>query len=111
MLTDAITTVDDLVSGLLTFPPEIEIITEAIHSSSQTMDSRHFAEEFLRRKRLADKGIVDAASTSSPATEKAAGGAGGWSEVAKKGGAEKKEDGPGNSAFKVVAAKKKGGKR
>jgi len=100
--------VDDLVSGLLTFPPEIEIITEAIHSSSQTMDSRHFAEEFLRRKKLADKGIVDAASTSSPATEKAAGG---WSEVAKKGGAEKKEDSPGNSAFKVVAAKKKGGKR
>lgn len=89
-----------------------------MHGSSSTLDSRHFAEEFIRRKRLADKGLVDAsmppksASPLNPANPNT----GGWSEVAKKGPAKEaaaaaagREDGHGS--FRVVAAKKKGGKR
>ncbi|OCK84296.1 hypothetical protein K432DRAFT_378700 [Lepidopterella palustris CBS 459.81] len=104
---------DEFVSGLLSFPQDLEILVEAVHSASNTIDSRHFAEEFLRRRKLADKGIVDtSAAVASPADTKAGGG-GGWSEVAKKGGqnvaAQQGALDTGN--FKVVAAKKKGGKR
>lgn len=91
----------------------MDIVTEAVHSVSNTIDSRHYAEEFIRRRKLADKGLVDsvAAKTSSPANA-SVGQQGGWSEVAKKGPATKevKDDGVGTN-FKVVAAKKKGGKR
>lgn len=90
----------------MALPSESDMITEAVHSSSQTIDSRHFAEEFIRRRKLADKGMVDPSGTSSPASA-AENKAGGWSEVAKKGPTVKEEP----SNFKVVAAKKKGGKR
>jgi PERQ amino acid-rich with GYF domain-containing protein len=87
-----------------------------VHSASHTLDSRHFAEEFLRRRKLADKGIIDERNTSSPAENKAAGS--GWSEVAKKGGAttttaqqqqqqQQQQQPLDSSNFKVVAAKKK----
>lgn len=109
---------DDFVAQLVFLPPDGDIITEAVHSSSNTIDSRHFAEEFIRRKRLADKGLLDTSAptkTSSPANAGDAKG-GGWSEVAKKGpvreGSNKEESSaPGNGAFRVVPAKKKGGKR
>jgi len=101
---------DDFISQLLSFPLELEILTEAVHSASNTIDSRHFAEEFLRRRKLADKGIVDASAQSVAAETKSA--AGGWSEVAKKGGQTQQAQQSVDSApFKVVAAKKKGGKR
>ncbi|KAF4552049.1 GYF domain-containing protein 1 [Elsinoe fawcettii] len=107
-------TAEEFVNNLLSFPPEIEILTEAVHSVSTTIDSRHFAEEFLRRRRMADKGVFDATSlgkSASPANGDANKNGGGWSEVAKKGGKEgavagKQEELAGN--FKVVAAKKKG---
>lgn len=101
------------------FPADANIITEVIHGASSTIDSRHFAEEWLRRKKLADKGIVDTSAppkSASPAGAKADQG-GGWNEVAKKGG---KDVGAaaaaspvgaaeqGNGAFRVVPAKKKG---
>jgi PERQ amino acid-rich with GYF domain-containing protein len=75
------------------------------------LDSRHFAEEFLRRRKLADKGIIDDRNTSSPAENKSS--SSGWSEVAKKGGASTQQTQVQstpleNSNFKVVAAKKKG---
>jgi PERQ amino acid-rich with GYF domain-containing protein len=79
-----------------------------VHSASSTLDSRHFAEEFLRRRKLADKGIIDERNTASPAENKAAGS--GWSEVAKKGGAstaQQQQQPLDSSNFKVVAAKKK----
>ncbi|KAK5030396.1 kinesin-like protein [Exophiala sideris] len=97
--------VDSFVQDLLQLPPEIEIISDSVYASSQTLDGRRFAEEFVRRRRLADKGIIE------PATNGAGGmdgkGAGGWSEVAKKGPAvaPKEEN---NASFKVVATKKKG---
>ncbi len=84
------------------------MITEAVHSVSQTMDSRHFAEEFIRRRKLADKGVVDSSSASSPASA-AENKSGGWNEVAKKGPANAAKEELNN--FKVVAAKKRGGKR
>lgn len=87
-----------------------------MHSASHTLDSRHFAEEFLRRRKLADKGIIDNTSTASPSDTKAGGG--GWSEVAKKGPSsqqqqqQQQQQTPLDSGnFKVVAAKKKTGKR
>ncbi|KAF2135521.1 uncharacterized protein K452DRAFT_323015 [Aplosporella prunicola CBS 121167] len=102
---------EEVCSILLACPLELEVVTEAVHGVSQTIDSRHFAEEFIRRKKLADKGIVDTSGTSSPGPMN---GSGGWNEVAKKGGAAaqtstqaQKED----VAFKVVAAKKKGGRK
>lgn len=107
---------DDIVSGLLSCPPELDLLTEAVHSVSHTIDSRHFAEEFLRRRKLADKGIIDASASSASPADAKAGTGGGWSEVAKKGGqsvggqqGSLKDDVTGS--FKVVAAKKKGGKR
>lgn len=108
--------VEDFVQGLLTFPNELDVITEAVHSVSNTLDSRHFAEEFLRRRALAEKGKMDPALSSASSQSAhanggkgASGGGGGWSEVARKGpvSAAPKED---SSAFKIVAAKKKGGR-
>lgn len=77
------------------------------------MDGRHFAEEFVRRKKLADKGISE--KTPSANEPKATSGGGGWSEVAKKttgtpnnaGAIGAEEAMPG---FKVVSGKKKGKK-
>lgn len=115
LLTDLIrTTADDFVTNLLAFPSESDVITEAVHSVSSTIDSRHFAEEFIRRRKLADKGLVDNThphhGTGSPAERSE--GKGGWSEVAKKGPQQAKvQDDTANANFRVVGGKKKGGKR
>lgn len=96
---------EDFVQSLLALPPEIEIISDSVYANSQTLDGRRFAEEFVRRRKLADKGIVDPANTpttSGASTESKT--PGGWSEVAKKGPAAKEENN-----FKVVSKKK--GKR
>lgn len=80
------------------------------------MDGRHFAEEYVRRKKLADRGISEKAPSANE--PKATSGGGGWSEVAKKttstptnagpvGAGPKEETMPG---FKVVSGKKKGKK-
>ena len=106
-----ISTADEFVNNLLSFPSELEIVTEAVHSVSHTIDSRHFAEEFIRRRKLADKGLVD---TTKPASPAATGQAGGWSEVAKKNASVPKQepkDELNDGSFKVVPTKKKGGKK
>ena len=94
------------------------MITEVVHQVSKTIDSRHFAEEFLRRRKLADKGLVDTSAptkTASPAGGASGGQSGGWSEVAKKGPVKEAPPSLGreesNGAFRVVPSKKKGGKR
>jgi PERQ amino acid-rich with GYF domain-containing protein len=77
------------------------------------MDGRHFAEEFVRRKKLADKGVVEKQPIPSAARDGRGGGTGGWSEVAKKGSNNNnKEESsiPGASSFKVVPSRKKGRK-
>ena len=105
--------VDSFVNALLLMPADPDIISDSIYAASQTLDGRRFAEEFVRRRKLADRGIVpDSASnpgfaSTNNAPENKAGG--GWSEVAKKGPAAIKEES--NAAFKVVGGKKKGGKR
>lgn len=97
---------------LLQLPPEPEIISDSVYSASQTLDGRRFAEEFIRRRKLADRGVVPDTSaggsngfSAGTAGENKSGG--GWSEVAKKGPANAAKEEP-SSAFKVVAAKKKG---
>ncbi|KAK2848551.1 hypothetical protein FQN49_005611 [Arthroderma sp. PD_2] len=106
--------VDDFVQQLLFLPPESEIISDSVYANSQTLDGRRFAEEFIRRRKLADKGIVDPASSGvgafgSPAESKNS--SDGWNEVAKKGNAAATREDPtaSNAAFKVVSKKK--GKR
>ena len=104
---------DTFVKELLVLPAESGIISDAIYGGSPTLDGHRFAEEFVRRRKLADRGVVPESGSvtgfSSPnhATENKSGG--GWSEVAKKGPAVVKEES--NAAFKVVGGKKKGGKR
>ncbi|KAL4978522.1 hypothetical protein BDW66DRAFT_129760 [Aspergillus desertorum] len=97
--------VDDFVQQLLLLPAEAEIISDSVYANSQTLDGRRFAEEFIRRRKLADKGIVESVSTSALAEKNG----GGWSEVAKKGSASApREEDTSNAAFKMVAPRKKG---
>ncbi|EXJ89691.1 hypothetical protein A1O3_02758 [Capronia epimyces CBS 606.96] len=99
---------DSFVQDLLQLPPDIEIISDSVYASSQTLDGRRFAEEFVRRRKLADKGIVEpAANGTLPGGVDGKNGGGGWSEVAKKGPATTARE-ESNAAFKVVATKKKG---
>jgi PERQ amino acid-rich with GYF domain-containing protein len=104
--------VDNFVQQLVTFPADLELIKEGVHGNSETVNAQHFAEEFVRRRRLADKGIIESASStgtsSSPGATNEIKADGGWSAVAKKGNVPNaKEE---NSPFKVVASKKKGKK-
>jgi PERQ amino acid-rich with GYF domain-containing protein len=124
--------VNGFVDNLLQLGTDPTVLTEAVHASSQTIDSRHFAEEFIRRRKLADKGIsaenavpalppgaatlaAAAAAAAASSSSSLSGGVasapgGGWSEVAKKNPASAVQEG-GLGSFKVVQAKKKGGKR
>ncbi|KAI9715818.1 MAG: hypothetical protein M1828_000559 [Chrysothrix sp. TS-e1954] len=103
--------VDEFVNNLITnYPADTEIILDAVHQHSRTLDSRHFAEEFVRRKGLAEKGKPQPSlNASSPAGQANESKGGGWSEVARKNPAAAPKDD--NSAFKIVAAKKKSGRR
>ncbi|KAL8665732.1 MAG: hypothetical protein Q9202_002042 [Teloschistes flavicans] len=115
--------VDDFVSQLLLLPAEMDIISDSIYAASQTLDGRRFAEEFIRRRKLADKGVMPDPSGNSNSNftssgfgangggkEEGKGGGGGWSEVAKKGGEKAEKGDGGRQAFKVVEAKRKGKK-
>jgi PERQ amino acid-rich with GYF domain-containing protein len=67
-------------------PAEASIISETIYSSSLLMDGNRFADEYLRRRKLAEKGVVEPANTGSGAGFSASSDkSGGWNEVAKKG--------------------------
>ena len=104
-------------------PPEPDIISDSIYASSQTLDGRRFAEEFVRRRKLADKGIIPdlgsgsgaAGGFSTPGESKSGSGTGGaWSEVAKKASSSGNSGGGGDGArgesFMVVKGKRKGKK-
>lgn len=73
------------------------------------MDSRHFAEEFVRRRAFADKGKSQPSSATTPSGPSNESKGGGWNEVARKGPASSAKDD--SNAFKIVAAKKKGAKK
>lgn len=100
---------DDFVQQLLFLPAEAEIISDSVYANSQTLDGRRFADEFIRRRKLADKGVVDPVSPSAFAEQK---NGGGWNEVAKKGSASSAtpsaREEESSAAFKVVAPRKKG---
>ncbi|KAL4870083.1 hypothetical protein BDV12DRAFT_65522 [Aspergillus spectabilis] len=99
--------VDDFVQQLQLLPAEAEIISDSVYANSQTLDGRRFAEEFIRRRKLADKGIVESVSNSALAEKNG----GGWSEVAKKGSSNAntpREEDTSSAAFKMVAPRKKG---
>lgn len=105
--------VEDILPGLLEMPQDLTIISEIVYAMSTTINGRHFAEEFIRRKKLADKGIVEKEPAGlSAASDTKTGVNGGWNEVAKKGGngvqAAAKEEVPG---FKIVPSKKNKGKK
>ncbi|KAK5700758.1 kinesin-like protein [Elasticomyces elasticus] len=110
---------EDFVATLCELGNDRDMITEAVHGVTNKVDSRHFSEEFLRRKKMADKGLIDTSapmkSTASPHHASNGQSGGGWSEVAKKGpqvakeAAAAKEEG--NGSFRMVPAKKKGSKR
>lgn len=119
--------VDDFVSQLLMLPAEPDIISDSIYASSQTLDGRRFAEEFVRRRKLADKGIVPDSGSGTNAAggffstpgESKGGSAtgGGWSEVAKKASSSSASgnngssgDGTRGESFMVVKGKRKGKK-
>lgn len=77
------------------------ILYEALNAQS-TISPRHLAEEYIRRKKDADKGIFE------PPTEPKAGAAsGGWSEVAKKSSGQPKEADVVGAGFKMVRKKGK----
>lgn len=92
---------------LLELPAEQQLIADSVYANSKTVDGRRFADEYVRRKKLADKGIVEAAGVGLSGAAGSSGG-GGWSDVAKK-NPVKEEAGP-PAGFKVVPNKKKGRK-
>lgn len=96
--------VDDFVQQLVLLPPEADIISDSVYANSQTLDGHRFANEFIRRRKLADKGVVDPVGASAFMEQK---NGGEWSEVAKKGSsnAHREEDG-GDANFRVVAPRK-----
>ncbi len=109
------TLVSNFLSTLEALPLDKAIIADAIYASSDIMDGRHFAEEFVRRKTLAEKGVTEK-SPAGGVELRTSNAAGGWSEVAKKSsvptfaGAPVKEEAIQGAGFKVVPSRKKGKK-
>lgn len=113
--------VDVFASTLLTFPLDHNLIMDAVYANSTTMvDVPHFAEEFIRRKKLADKGVIAPVGNNPSGGDSSgkggSGSGGGWNEVARKSGSTSQKEadsahsgiqGPG---FKVVPSRKKGKK-
>ena len=108
-------TVASFQSTLEALPLDTGLIADAVYASSTTMDGRHFAEEYVRRKKLAEKGIFEKQASDNRSSS------GGWSEVAKKGSSSSSSSQPprepeGNpstmqgAGFKVVPNRKKGKK-
>ncbi|KAL7783006.1 hypothetical protein V8C43DRAFT_294926 [Trichoderma afarasin] len=113
-LSRGITGVNDITSfqaDLAVLPLDTGLIADAVYANSTTMDGRHFAEEYVRRKKLAEKGVVE---KQTQAESKASVSGGGWSEVAKKSGAatqtRESEAAIQSADFKVVPGRKKGKK-
>ena len=68
----------------------MQLISEVIYMHSTVMDGRWFAEEYVRRKKLAEKGVVDKRSAGSMGVAAANGEDGGsgdgWNVVRRGGG-------------------------
>jgi PERQ amino acid-rich with GYF domain-containing protein len=109
--------VEQFAAGLLEMPLEPAILAEAVYAYSKTMHGGHFADEFVRRKKQADRGIIEKVELpagSSAAGDGRNGGNGGWSEVAKKGSnaaAAQAPKEPEIAGYRVVPSKKNKGKK
>ena len=99
------TKVDDFVDMIVDFPLEVDLLAEAVYGSSDIVDGRRFAEEFIRRRRLADKGIIEDNKALPTAESKNTNG--GWNEVAKKGPVSVPKEDATAAGFKVVSKKPK----
>ncbi|KAF3915581.1 hypothetical protein ABW21_db0206551 [Orbilia brochopaga] len=102
--------VDDFLNMIMSFPPEVDLISDSVYQQSTTIDGRRFAEEFLRRRKLAQQGIVVDHGHHGDDNKGSANG--GWNEVAKKGrettpSSGSGDAGMGSGSFKVVQGKKK----
>lgn len=90
-----------------------DIISDVVYSCEYTLNGKDFAMEFVRRKKLADKGIIekDSMAASMPSDAKMVSN-NGWSEVAKKGSssAQAAKEEAAVPGFRVVPSKKKGKK-
>ena len=99
---------DEIYQMMVSLPPNEsttqEIISDTVYAHSPTLDGRHFAEEFLKRRKILGTALDATVSQSSTPTSSTNSGSG-WNEVLKK---ERTKDASGewNSAFKVVAPKK-----
>lgn len=83
-----------------------------MYANSKVMDGNHFGLEYVRRKTLADKGVVERQPAISMGKDEGTG-AGGWNEVARKGGSHDSHEtdvGIQGAGFKVVHGRKKGKK-
>ncbi|KAK4666445.1 kinesin-like protein [Podospora pseudopauciseta] len=110
----AIKEADGLTNTLLEMPlDQPDIISDVVYSCEYTLNGKDFAMEFVRRKKLADKGIIEKDSTvaSMPSDAKMVSN-NGWSEVAKKGSssAQATKEEAALPGFRVVPSKKKGKK-
>jgi PERQ amino acid-rich with GYF domain-containing protein len=106
-------TVNSFAATLMAFPLQADIIADAVYGYSKTMDGRHFAAEFIRRKKAAEKGIVEKQPANSPSADTQASSSGGWNEVAKKSTHKEPTSESGSiqaAGFKVVPSRKKGKK-
>jgi PERQ amino acid-rich with GYF domain-containing protein len=101
--------VDTFAGVLLDSPLDSNLIADVAYSASQTLDGRHFADEFIRRKKLADRGVFDKDVTL--ASESKNNSNGGWNEVAKKGGSTAPKEDTSIAGFRMVASKKGKGKK
>ncbi|PFH58073.1 hypothetical protein XA68_14209 [Ophiocordyceps unilateralis] len=102
-----VTDISEFQADLDALPLDTGVIADAVYINSKTMDGRHFAEEYVRRKKLAEKGIAEKQQLPADNGKSAAG----WSEVAKRsGGTQAKENEAGSVGFKVVPNRKKGKK-
>ncbi|KAI2468515.1 hypothetical protein F4781DRAFT_267761 [Annulohypoxylon bovei var. microspora] len=108
-----VTDIEAFANTLIGFPLVGDLISDAIYANSKTMDGRHFAEEFIRRKKLADRGVVEKQPAKSPSVDTQSSTAGGWNEVAKKSSHKEPTSDAGSmqaAGFKVVPGRKKGKK-
>lgn len=98
---------DEFVTVLMALPLEVDITSEAVYGAHETIDSRHFAEEIIRKRKLADKGVIEPAVVTPTTIGRSSNG--GWSEVAKKSAAPApKEE---TNEFKVIPKRKGKGNR
>lgn len=95
-------------------------MAEALYGFSNTTAWRHFGDEFVRRKKLADKGVIEKDTVGTSVSDTKNSNNGGWNEVAKKGGSSHHNHNNNSSTprddlnaagFRVVPSKKNKGKK